>query len=111
MSINPKQWTQKVQEAFGMALQIARENGHAQIYPLHLALALLEEDNSLGKQAVLRSVGEDGYLSLLRVLKKRLVRLPSVQPPPGEASRANIVQESRRQWYRLCWQHSPCRGQ
>ena len=48
-------------------------SGHPQ-----LAVAPLEDSEGLAKQAVLRTSNEQTYLSLLRVLKKRLIRLPSV---------------------------------
>ncbi|MFH0857409.1 MAG: ATP-dependent chaperone ClpB [Candidatus Magasanikbacteria bacterium] len=40
---NPQQFTQKTQEAFAHAQQIAFENTHVNIEPLHLFLALLEQ--------------------------------------------------------------------
>ena len=81
--MDQKNWTQKVRQAIQQAIETAREAGHPQLTALHLAVALLEDPDGLAKQAVLRASNEQTYLSLLRVLKKRLVRLPSVSPLPG----------------------------
>jgi hypothetical protein len=35
---------------------------------------------------VLKTYGEEALRSLLRSLRKRLVRLPKVEPPPDDAS-------------------------
>ena len=81
--MNQQNWTQKVRQSIQQAIETAREAGHPQLTALHLAVALLEDPEGLAKQAVLRASNEQTYLSLLRVLKKRLVRLPSVSPLPG----------------------------
>ena len=81
--MDQQNWTQKVRQAIQQAIETAREAGHPQLTALHLAVALLEDPEGLAKQAVLRASNEQTYLSLLRVLKKRLVRLPSVSPLPG----------------------------
>lgn len=81
--MDQQNWTQKVRQAIQQAIETARDSGHPQLTALHLAVALLEDPGGLAKQAVLRASNEQTYLSLLRVLKKRLVRLPSVSPSPG----------------------------
>ncbi len=53
--------------------------------PLHLAIVLFEDPEGIGRQAVLKCAGEDTLRSIIRVLKKKLVKLPQVNPPPDQA--------------------------
>ena len=80
--MDPNKFTQKTHEAIRAASELAQDNGHAQISPVHLAIALFEDPEGLGKQAVLREGNDETLRSILRVLKKKLVRQPSVEPPP-----------------------------
>ena len=59
---------------------------YAQVTPVHLAVVLFEDPEGIGRQAVLKCANEDTLRSIVRVLKKRLVRLPQVSPPPDQAS-------------------------
>ena len=43
MMLDPKKITEKAAEAIGNAIEIAKENGHQQISPLHLGIALFED--------------------------------------------------------------------
>lgn len=54
--LDPNKWTAKVQEAFKRAQEQASDNGHQQIAPVHLALALLEDAEGLGHQVRLQIV-------------------------------------------------------
>lgn len=40
MNLDPKNWTDKTQEAFVAAQDLAREQSNPQVYPVHIALAL-----------------------------------------------------------------------
>lgn len=84
--MDPKKFTQKTHEAIRAASELAQDNGHAQISPVHLAIALFEDPEGLAKQAVLREGNDETLRSILRVLKKMLVRQPSVDPPPERVS-------------------------
>ena len=59
---------------------------YAQVTPVHLAVVLFEDPEGIGRQAVLKCANEDTLRSIVRVLKKKLVRLPQVSPPPDQAS-------------------------
>ena len=58
----------------------------AQVTPVHLAVVLFEDPEGIGRQAVLKCANEDALRSIVRVLKKRLVKLPQISPPPDQAS-------------------------
>ena len=58
----------------------------AQVTPVHLAVVLFEDPEGIGRQAVLKCAYEDTLRSIVRVLKKKLVRLPQISPPPDQAS-------------------------
>lgn len=45
--MNPEQWTQKTREAVQACEQVARTHSHGEIYPAHLLLALLEQEDGL----------------------------------------------------------------
>ena len=80
--MDPNKFTQKTHEAIRAASELAQDNGHAQISPVHLAIALFEDPEGLAKQAVLREGNDETLRSILRVLKKKVVRQPSVEPAP-----------------------------
>ena len=80
--MDPNKFTRKTQEAIQNAAELAQDNSHAQISPVHIAIVLFEDPEGLAKQAVLREGSDETLRSILRVLKKKLVRLPSVDPPP-----------------------------
>lgn len=62
----------------------AQEHKHQQLAPLHLAVAVFDDPGGVGKQAAIKAAGDEAYKSLLRCLRKRLVRLPMVEPPPEQ---------------------------
>lgn len=72
--MDPNKVTQKVAEVVNAARDMALENNHQQLAPIHLAVALFEDPEGIAKQAVLKVGNEDAYRSVLRVLKKALVR-------------------------------------
>ena len=85
--MDPNKFTQKTQEAIKSAAELAQDNSNAQISPVHLAIALFEDPEGLAKQAVMREGSDEALRSILRVLRKKLVRLPAVDPPPEQVRR------------------------
>eukprot|EP00208_Stichococcus_sp_RCC1054_P006290 CAMPEP_0206140698 /NCGR_PEP_ID=MMETSP1473-20131121/10363_1 /ASSEMBLY_ACC=CAM_ASM_001109 /TAXON_ID=1461547 /ORGANISM="Stichococcus sp, Strain RCC1054" /LENGTH=900 /DNA_ID=CAMNT_0053534945 /DNA_START=192 /DNA_END=2894 /DNA_ORIENTATION=+ len=77
--------TRKAMEALSSAAEAAVDAGNQQLTPLHLAQSLLQDPEGIGKQAVMRSSGEEAYNSIMRGLNKRLVRIPVIDPPPVQA--------------------------
>ena len=82
--MDPNKFTQKTQEAIKNAAELAQDNSNAQISPVHLAISLFEDPEGLAKQAVMREGSDETLRSILRVLRKKLVRLPAVDPPPEQ---------------------------
>ena len=68
------QVTQKVTEVINAARDLALESSHQQLSAIHVATVLFEDPNGIAKAAVLRIGSEDAYRSIVRLLKKALVR-------------------------------------
>ena len=77
-------WTVKSQEALQSAMEFAQEAGNPELMPLHLALALFDDEDGVAKQAALKVGNVETYRSILRVLRRRMERLPMQQPPPDQ---------------------------
>ena len=77
-------WTVKSQEALQNAMEFAQEAGNPELTPLHLALALFDDEDGVAKQAVLKVNSVETYRSILRVLRRRMERLPTQQPAPDQ---------------------------
>jgi ATP-dependent Clp protease ATP-binding subunit ClpA len=50
MSFNPESFTEKTNEALAAAMEQAREYGHVQLTPSHLALAMMNDAEGLLKR-------------------------------------------------------------
>lgn len=77
--------TDAAAKAIENALNLAKENGNSQAEPLHLAVALFQEDNSMGARVSTRVENVDVNL-LRKNLQKRLLSKPAQSPPPLEVS-------------------------
>lgn len=86
MAFDPKKATQKTTETISEAIELAQEEQHQQLTPLHLAIVLFEDTHGLARTAVSKAAGEEAWKSAVRTLRKRLVRLPKVQPAPEQVS-------------------------
>ena len=51
--------TKKTVEAINQASELAIENNHQQLSPIHLAIVLLEDSEGLAQQAVLKQGNDD----------------------------------------------------
>ncbi|KZT02700.1 uncharacterized protein LAESUDRAFT_815128 [Laetiporus sulphureus 93-53] len=92
-------FTDKTQESLAAAIQLAKDYANAQVYPAHIASALLNE--SAGEPAapggltqahgaslfhnVIEKAGGDST-TVKRGLQKLIVRIPTQSPPPDEIS-------------------------
>ncbi|KAG2432180.1 hypothetical protein HXX76_009100 [Chlamydomonas incerta] len=86
MSFDPKKATQKVNEVLSAAIDLAKEDKHATLTPTHLAVVLFEEPHGLAKVATTKVGGEEVWRSAIRVLRKRLTKLPKIDPAPDSVS-------------------------
>ncbi|EFJ51248.1 hypothetical protein VOLCADRAFT_57497 [Volvox carteri f. nagariensis] len=83
MAFDPKKATQKVNEVLDSAINLATEQQHATLTPIHLAIVLFEEPQGLARSAAVRAGGEEAWRSCTRVLRRRLNKLPRVEPSPS----------------------------
>lgn len=75
------------------ALNIAKDNGHSTGDALHLAVALFESDDSIGARVCTRADGSPEVHVIRRDLQKLLLKRPSQQPAPLEASPSSSFQK------------------
>lgn len=95
------EFTDRAKKALEDAMALAEQYAHAQLLPVHLAVALLDPlpdlskdqqnappgtNSSLFRQVIERARGDPQLFD--RALKKSLVRLPSQDPPPEQVSMA-----------------------
>ena len=79
----------KITDATGKAIEesfnLARDNGNSQADPLHLAVVLFRDDNSIGARVCSRVDSVD--INIVRkALQKQLLKKPTQTPAPMEAS-------------------------
>lgn len=76
-------FTEKSEEALRRAVDMARDEGHGQVSPAHLAAALVEAAPGALLPLVAERAGAD-VTALARAVKKWVVRLPRQDPPPAD---------------------------
>ncbi|EFJ47196.1 hypothetical protein VOLCADRAFT_61636 [Volvox carteri f. nagariensis] len=86
MTFDPKKATEKVNEIVSSSIHLAQEEQHATLTPLHLAVVLFEEPQGIARSAASRVGGDEAWRSCIRVLRRRLAKLPKVQPAPDSVS-------------------------
>lgn len=75
MSYDPEMFTTQSNKAIQSALEFARERGHIELTPLHLAYVLFSADSSLASQIAQKAgVGRDKILSALEDAMRKLSR-------------------------------------
>ena len=75
MSYDPENFTTQSNKAVQAALELARERGHIELTPLHLAYILFSQDSSLGAQLAQKAgVARERLLSALEDALKKLSR-------------------------------------
>ncbi|KAM3269184.1 hypothetical protein P3S67_031148 [Capsicum chacoense] len=104
--MNPEKFTNKINEAIAEAHELAVSAGHAQLTPLHMAVALISDHNGIFCQAIVNAAGsEDTANGVERVFNQAKKKIPSQTPPPDQAPastslakvlrRAQSLQKSR----------------
>ncbi|PRW56139.1 chaperone 1 [Chlorella sorokiniana] len=83
--MDPKQFTEKVTSLLNAAQQLAAEHSHQSLTPTHVAIVMFEDDGGVARAALAKqaAAGSDSLASVLRTLKKQLVRLPAVTSDNG----------------------------
>jgi ATP-dependent Clp protease ATP-binding subunit ClpB len=87
--VQPDTFTEKTNELLLAAQQLAQDNSHLQLLPLHVAVVMFAEPGGLGQQ-VCEKVGVDP-IQVNRNLNRLLVRLPQQTPPPPEVSNSSSL--------------------
>ena len=85
--MNGKQFTKQSEEIIQRGLELARENGHSQITPFHIGVALFDDDSGISFK--LFNEADASAKDFQRALRKNMVRLPSQSPPPNEVGASN----------------------
>ncbi len=75
-------FTDKTNDIISAAQNLAIENSHVQLTPIHVAVALFTDADGLAK-SICTKAGVDGQV-VERNLRKLLVRLPAQEPAPTE---------------------------
>ncbi|KAF8527940.1 P-loop containing nucleoside triphosphate hydrolase protein [Hysterangium stoloniferum] len=86
------EFTQKTEETLQSAFQLAKDYASAQVHPVHLVSALLNESGqdgntgnvSLFASCISKAGGDPSVVS--RGIQKLVVRLPAQDPPPDDTS-------------------------
>eukprot|EP00043_Microstomoeca_roanoka_P007299 m.70256 g.70256 ORF g.70256 m.70256 type:complete len:889 (+) comp13768_c0_seq1:199-2865(+) len=84
MALNPNEWTEKVQEMYMEAKNVAINNKNAMMEPIHIAVALFEDEGGLAQRVVQKSgVSLDAVQGSMRSL---MAALPKQDPAPVDVS-------------------------
>jgi ATP-dependent Clp protease ATP-binding subunit ClpB len=81
MAFNPNILTEKAAHLLNAAIVLAQEKGNSQILPVHLALAMFQDNGGLVPNIIERSGGNPAMSQ--SELSKLLQKLPSQTPPPS----------------------------
>ncbi|TPX66965.1 hypothetical protein SpCBS45565_g04145 [Spizellomyces sp. 'palustris'] len=82
--MNPENFTDKTTAILNRAQELAREFGHVQLAPVHIASALFDDDDGLIRSIITKAGGDPALAE--RKLKSLLVRQPTQDPPPDQIS-------------------------
>lgn len=96
-----QKFTQKAAHALTAAQELASEHSHQQLTPLHVAVTLFEDPEGLAKTAVGKVGNEETWRSIVRVLKKKVVKLPSISPAPDEVFASSELRKCLQQATKL----------
>lgn len=81
MSLDPNKLTEKAMAAINASVDLARDQGHPQITPAHLGLAIFQDDSGLASNVVTRAGGTPS--AVISGLQQLLKKIPSQNPPPA----------------------------
>jgi ATP-dependent Clp protease ATP-binding subunit ClpB len=87
--MNPDKFTEKTSEILSASVAAARDRGHSQAIPAHVALAMLEDESGLANNIITRAGGNPK--TAFQAVQAFLLKLPSQQPPPSNIGLSNTV--------------------
>jgi ATP-dependent Clp protease ATP-binding subunit ClpB len=82
--MDPSKFTEKVNTVLRDAQELARENNHQQLTPVHIAVTMFDDSEGIARQAVLKVANADTLTSIQRTLKRAMTKLPVIEPAPDE---------------------------
>jgi ATP-dependent Clp protease ATP-binding subunit ClpB len=83
--MDPAKITAKVGEAINAARDLALEEGHQALAPLHVAVVMFDDAGGVARAAVSKAAGSEETLkACARQLRRALARLPKLEPAPDE---------------------------
>lgn len=85
--------TDATAKAIEQTLNLARDNGHSQAEPLHLAVVLFQTDDSIGARVCTRVEGSLDVNVVRRNLQRLLLKRPAQSPAPLEASPSSSLSQ------------------
>lgn len=68
-------FTQKVESYLASAAELAQESSHQQLSPVHLAIAMFEDPEGIGKQSAVKAGGKQLYSFSLCSFRQKRCRL------------------------------------
>ncbi|KAL6048524.1 Double Clp-N motif domain-containing protein [Balamuthia mandrillaris] len=96
---NPRNAYQWVPFVLSAAQDLAITNQNVNLTPVHLAVALLEDEEGLAKNLVSKCGGDPQAVN--RKLRSLMVRLPVQEPPPPEVGASSALMKVLRQAQKL----------
>ncbi|XP_077229066.1 chaperone protein ClpB1-like [Tasmannia lanceolata] len=78
----PDKFTHEAKQALARAHKLAKNSGHVQYTPVHVALALISDPSGIFLQAISNAGGREAPNSFERVLKQAMEKIPSQTPAP-----------------------------
>ncbi|MCP5556468.1 MAG: ATP-dependent chaperone ClpB [Verrucomicrobiaceae bacterium] len=91
--MSPEKFTVKLQEAFNASQSIATRNGHHEVKPSHLLLALLDQEGGLARPLLEKAATKPGAVNELRqAVEAHIARIPKVS---GSATGLYIANDLR----------------
>ena len=82
-------YTKKTTDIIQRSVQIAKEKKHAQVTPLHLMTALLENENDIPYQVLVQAQADPK--SFKSIVSKNLTKIPSQTPAPTDINLARAT--------------------
>jgi ATP-dependent Clp protease ATP-binding subunit ClpB len=97
MSIDLNKFTEKSNKLIGKAKTLAQQRSHSEVTPIHLILALLQDEEGLATNIMKKTAGD--YSSFEKAVNERYNKLPAIKPAPSDYSfsRAGIQALSKAQ--------------
>jgi len=89
MSFNPDTFTDKTNATILKAHSLAQTNGNPELYPVHVALAIFDDEDGLAKNICTKAGVDPSVVE--RGLRRLLQRVPSQTPVPPELSPSSAL--------------------